>query len=148
MKEKSKKKKIEAAAAITAVVLALYILSAVPVIIAEDGPIDEPGTLITVYVGDVTVTLTATDNIGVDETYCFVGSTPPADPSDPAWIEYTDPFIVSGVGVQTVHYFSKDINGNVEWPCKSTSFEIGVRDDSAPETDCALDGEQQQILVS
>ena len=35
--------------------------------------------------------------------------------------------------------------GNKELP-KSRSFEIGNKDSTAPEIDCTLDGEQQQII--
>ncbi len=68
-----------------------------------------------VYVSPVTVTLTATDDSGVDYTKYRL--------DDAAWVTYTAPFVVSTNGNHTVRFYSVDIVGNTE-PEKSTSFTI------------------------
>jgi murein tripeptide amidase MpaA len=68
-----------------------------------------------VYVSDVTVTLTATDDSGIDYTkYKLDGG---------AWTVYTAPFIVSSNGNHTVAFYSADIVGNIEME-KTCSFTI------------------------
>ena len=69
-----------------------------------------------VYISDVTVTLTATDdNSGVNYTKYKVDGG--------AWMTYTDPFVVSGNGEHTVAFYSVDNAGNVETE-KSVTFTI------------------------
>jgi hypothetical protein len=61
----------------------------------------------TIYVSNVTVTLTATDNeSGVASTKYKLDAG--------AWTTYTTPFIVSEDGNHTVSFYSVDRNGNVE----------------------------------
>ena len=76
------------------------------------------------YVSDVTVTLTATDDISwVAETaYSFDGIN---------WITYTDPFTITTEGSITVYYNSTDSAGNVE----ATKTEIIQIDKTPPITD-------------
>ena len=148
MKEKNKKRKIEAAAAIVIVVLTIYLLGSVPVMIADPG-LDETETI---YVSDVTITLTATDPLpgtGVAQTFYAFGSVAPADPSDSALIPYSGAITVSSSneGEHTIHYYSVDNVGNVEWPCKSTTFKIGEADTTPPVTSCSVDGDQQLIIL-
>jgi hypothetical protein len=60
-----------------------------------------------VYVSDVTVTLTATDNgSGVDTTHYKLDTG--------SWTAYVAPFIVSEDGNHTVSFYSVDRNGNTE----------------------------------
>ncbi|DAC71889.1 MAG TPA: hypothetical protein DSN98_08085, partial [Thermoplasmata archaeon] len=60
-----------------------------------------------VYVSDVTVTLTATDDMsGVNYTKYRV--------DEGAWIIYSVPFVVSANGAHTVSFYSADLAGNIE----------------------------------
>ena len=68
-----------------------------------------------VYVSDVTVTLTATDDSGIDYTKYKL--------DEGAWTEYFSPFIVSTNGNHTVSYYSADTIGNIETE-KTCSFTI------------------------
>jgi hypothetical protein len=69
-----------------------------------------------VYTSDVTVTLTATDDMsGVNFTKYKL--------DDGAWTTYSVPFVVSADGAHTVLFYSVDIAGNVEDE-KSASFTI------------------------
>jgi hypothetical protein len=94
--------------------------------------------------------LTAYDDLtGVESTFYAFGSVAPADPSDPAWIQYSGDITKSGsdIGEHTIHYFSVDKVGNIEWPPKSTTFEIGEEDITPPVTSCSVDGDQQTNLL-
>jgi len=79
------------------------------------------------WVSDVTMTLTATDDIsGVAETaYSFDGVT---------WITYTESFTITTEGIITVYYNSTDVAGNVE-ATKSETIEI---DKTPPTTDLTI----------
>ncbi len=81
------------------------------------------------YVSDVTITLTATDDVsGVAITaYGFDGTT---------WITYTDPFTISTEGITTIYYNSTDNAGNME-DTKSTTVKI---DKTNPMTTIDLEG--------
>ena len=68
-----------------------------------------------VYVSDVTVTLTATDDSGIDYTKYKL--------DEGAWTEYSSPIIVSTNGNHTVSYYSADTIGNIETE-KTCSFTI------------------------
>jgi len=68
-----------------------------------------------VYVSDVTVTLTATDDSGVDYTKYKL--------DNGGWTTYTAPFIVSSNGNHTVSFYSADNVGNTETE-KTCSFII------------------------
>jgi len=68
-----------------------------------------------VYVSDVTVTLTATDDSGVDYTKYKL--------DNGVWTTYTAPFIVSSNGNHTVSFYSADNVGNTETE-KTCSFTI------------------------
>lgn len=68
-----------------------------------------------VYVSDVIVTLTATDDSGVDYTKYKL--------DDGAWTMYTAPFVVSTNGNHTVSFYSADTAGNTETE-KTCSFTI------------------------
>ncbi|MFH1013332.1 MAG: M14 family zinc carboxypeptidase, partial [Thermoplasmatota archaeon] len=69
-----------------------------------------------VYVSDVTVTLTATDDdSGVDYTKYKL--------DEGAWITYIAPFVVSTNGNHTVRFYSVDNSGNTETE-KSSTFTI------------------------
>ena len=66
-----------------------------------------------IYVSNVTVTLTATDNgSGVDYTKFKLDAS--------AWTTYTAPFIVTEDGNHTVSFYSVDRNGNTEQEKQST----------------------------
>ncbi len=67
------------------------------------------------YVSDVTVTLTATDDSGIDYTKYKL--------DEGAWTIYTAPFVVSSNGNHTVSFFSADTAGNIETE-KTCSFTI------------------------
>ena len=74
------------------------------------------------WVGDVTVTLFAMDDIsGIDKTYYRVDGA--------AWQTYTAPFLVAGDGIRTVEYYSVDVAGNQE-STKSATVNI----DTTPPT--------------
>lgn len=68
-----------------------------------------------VYVSDVTVTLTATDDSGVDYTKYKLDTG--------VWTTYTVPFVVSTNGNHTVRFYSVDNAGNTETE-KSSTFTI------------------------
>jgi hypothetical protein len=69
-----------------------------------------------VYITDVTATLTATDdNSGVNFTMYKIDSG--------AWTVYTAPFVVSGNGAHTIHFYSQDKAGNTETE-KTSTFTI------------------------
>jgi carboxypeptidase T len=68
-----------------------------------------------VYVSDVTVTLTATDDSGVDYTKYKL--------DDGTWTTYIAPFVVSMNGNHTVRFYSVDTTGNTETE-KSCNFTI------------------------
>jgi hypothetical protein len=68
-----------------------------------------------VYVSDVIVTLTATDDSGVDYTKYKL--------DNGAWTTYTAPFVVSSNGNHTVSFYSADNVGNTETE-KTCSFII------------------------
>jgi hypothetical protein len=66
-----------------------------------------------VYISNVTVTLTATDNVsGVAVTKYQL--------DDGAWTTYAAPFIVSEDGIHTLSFYSVDRNGNTEQTKQST----------------------------
>jgi carboxypeptidase T len=68
-----------------------------------------------VYVSDVTVTLTATDNAGVDYTKYKL--------DEETWTTYTAPFLVSTNGNHTILFYSVDNAGNTETE-KNKTFTI------------------------
>jgi hypothetical protein len=68
-----------------------------------------------VYVSDVTVTLTAIDGSGVDYTKYKL--------DNGAWTMYTVPFVVSTNGNHTISFYSVDTVGNTEME-KTCSFTI------------------------
>ena len=72
------------------------------------------------YVSPVTVTLVATDNLGVDSTYYSIDGG--------SWIKYTAPFTINVDGEHTISYYSVDTVGNVE-TTHTISFKI---DTTAP----------------
>jgi len=85
------------------------------------------------YVGPVTVTLNATDDMsGVNYTMYSV------DRGE--WFQYVDPFIVSEDGERIVWFYSVDNTGNVETE-KNCTFTIKTPDITPPVTICTLDGE-------
>jgi hypothetical protein len=70
----------------------------------------------TIYISNVTVTLTATDaNSGVDYTTYKL--------DDNEWTTYTTPFVVSDNGEHTIFFYSVDKMGNIESE-KNTTFTI------------------------
>ena len=86
-----------------------------------------------IYVGPVTVTLNATDDMsGVNYTMYSV------DRGE--WFQYVDPFIVSDYGESIVWFYSVDNAGNVETE-KNCTFTIITPDITPPVTTCTLDGE-------
>lgn len=130
MKKKIGKKKIEAAVAIFAVVLALFIVGSVPVMVAEPGDPGEP------FPGAVLVTLNAIDNgTGVDYTMYSID-----DPNIENFILYIDPFVVDpevyGYGHHTVFFYSVDRAGNVE---RVRSVEFDITDTEPPHTTAILE---------
>ncbi len=68
-----------------------------------------------VYVSDVTITLAATDDSGIDYTKYKL--------DDGAWAMYTAPFVVSTNGNHTVSFYSVDTVGNTESE-KTRSFTV------------------------
>ncbi|RKY21858.1 MAG: hypothetical protein DRP62_07730, partial [Planctomycetota bacterium] len=72
------------------------------------------------YTSPVTVTLVATDNIAVEETYYRIDGG--------SWLKYTAPFTISVDGEHTIDYYSVDSVGNKE-TVHSVSFKI---DSTAP----------------
>ena len=93
-----------------------------------------------IFEGDVTVTLDATDDwSGVNHTMyriCFTDLG--GNEGMTEWMEYSEPFIVSEMGLYNISYYSVDIAGNVE-ETKYTEFSI-IGDITPPETICILDG--------
>ena len=86
-----------------------------------------------IYVGPVTVTLNATDDMsGVNYTMYSV------DRGE--WYQYVDPFVVSDYGDHIVWFYSVDNAGNVESE-KNCTFTIKTPDITPPVTTCTLDGE-------
>ena len=145
MKRKiEKRKKIEAVAAIIAVVLALFIVGIGPVIVADDpgDPVD-PG--MRVFAGNVTVFLNATDiGSGVNCTYYVLdpeGVSPGTQPPLDDYGVYTGSFVVSDLGDHIIWYYSDDIAGNVE-EVQSKTFRIIAEDSIPPVTNCSLVGNE------
>jgi len=128
MKNKKSKKKIGAAVAITAVVLAMFIVSSGPAIIADHtdaGP----------YEGEVLIYLNATDEggSGVAETWYILDFTPPAQVTVPGVKTlYTGPFTKSEVGIYDIEYWSVDGALNEELPHNTATFEIVPLPDTIP----------------
>ncbi len=68
-----------------------------------------------VYVSDVSVILTATDESGIDYTKYKL--------DEGSWMEYSTPFVVSSNGNHTVTFYSADTVGNIETE-KTCSFTV------------------------
>lgn len=130
MKTKIINKKIEAATAIIAVVLALLIIG-VPTMIADTTPPANPE-----YMGEVTITLTASDSgTGVAATYYQLN---PEETGD-EWLLYTGSIIVSNLGQNIINYYSVDLAGNAE-EVKTRTFYIHDIDVTPPNTEIDIDG--------
>jgi len=130
MKEKIGKKKKEAAVAIFAVVLSLFIVGSVPVMIADPGDLPDEKT----FSGPVRVTLNAIDNdSGVNFTMFALD--PMVEPI--VYSLYTGPFVVEGEGHHTVYFYSVDMAGNKETERK-VEFDIVLPDTEPPHTTCIL----------
>ena len=85
------------------------------------------------YVGPVTVTLNATDDMsGVNYTMYS------ADSGE--WSPYVGSFVISDYGGHIVCFYSVDFAGNVEAE-KNCTFTIKTPDITPPVTTCTLDGE-------
>ena len=70
------------------------------------------------YVSPVTITLTATDDKGIDATYYRIDGG--------AWLKYTAPITINIDGEHWIDYYSIDVTGNKE-PTKSTgTFKIDL----------------------
>ena len=69
------------------------------------------------YVSNVTITLNAYDESGVDRTYYSIDGG--------IWQEYTAPFLIYLDGEHSVSYYSVDIYGNTE-DVKSVTFRIDL----------------------
>lgn len=138
MKTKIKNKKIEAATAIIAVVLALLIIG-VPTMIADTTPPTPPQIQGPQYMGEVTITLTASDGgTGVAKTYYrFIPS------ATGEWIEYDGPIPVSTLGQNEMEYYSVDLAGNNE-TVKTQYFYIHDIDVTPPNTEIDIDGDLLQ----
>ena len=138
MKNKKNMKKIKAAAAITAVVLAAIVVVSGPALIADTQvPAGNDK-----FMGPVTVTLNATDDIsGVDYTTYRIEYNGTSGPSVGPWEPYTGPFVVSQPGDYIIHYYSVDKVGNIE-PEQIKGFTILDDDVTPPETTIRLDGTQ------
>jgi len=139
-REIEKRKKIEAVAAIIAVVLALFIVGIGPVIIADD-PGDPTDSGMRIFAGYVTVFLNATDiGSGVNCTYYVLdpGVIPP--PLDDYGV-YTGSFVVSDLGDHIIWYYSDDIAGNIE-EAQTKAFRIIAEDLTPPVTNCDLVGNE------
>lgn len=136
-REIEKRKKIEAAAAVIAVVLALFIVGSVPVIIADTSGPDDP-----IYDGTVTVFLNATDaDSGVAGIHYAIN--PLRHPINYTYVEGDKVvLIVEEPGNYTIHYYAVDNFGNEETP-QTKSFVI-YKDDVAPGTTCELQGKMHQ----
>jgi pimeloyl-ACP methyl ester carboxylesterase len=91
------------------------------------------------YTGDVTVTLTATDNesgSGVEKTeYSFDAGV--------TWNVYADPFVISKEGVTTLQYLSTDKAGNRE---ETRTQEIKI-DKTAPEAKITFNKVTQKLDI-
>ena len=132
MKEKIGKKKIEAAVAIFAVVLSLFIVGSVPVMVADPVIGDSPTEP---FSGPVRVTLNAIDNdSGVN--YTMFALDPMVEPI--VYSLYTGPFVVEGEGHHTVYFYSVDMAGNKETERK-VEFDIVLPDTEPPYTTCLLE---------
>ncbi|MEF8879014.1 MAG: hypothetical protein V5A64_01315 [Candidatus Thermoplasmatota archaeon] len=141
-KEKETKKKIKTAAVISTVVISLIVISAGQGIIASDSTVSSVDSVDSIpeYYGNVTVTLSASDDdSGVNVTYYALDPVE-RPPKEEKMNIYDGPFEVSSDGKHIVYYFSVDNAGNKE-QMKNTTFEI-VGDNTAPETRCILDGPQ------
>jgi len=134
MKNKIRNKKIEATAAIIAVVMTAVVVSSLPAIVADDTQDTK------VYDGEVTITLAANDEYSdiANTYYAMDPNTSQIPPPLDVFSEYTIPFTESEPGTHTVWYYSVDTAGNVEEP-KSTTFII-FKDIIPPVTNCTLDG--------
>lgn len=131
MKEKIGKKKIEAAVAIFAVVLALFIVGSVPVMVAD--PVGGSGQ--NIFPGPVRVTLKAVDNdSGVNFTMYALD--PMLEPI--VYTLYTGPFEVPDEGHHIVYFYSVDLAGNVE-KVRTVEFDIVLPDTEPPHTTCLLE---------
>jgi hypothetical protein len=85
-----------------------------------------------VYITDVTVTLTATDDMSSVNYTMYKLDTG-------TWQYYTIPFVVSEDGEHTVYFYSVDFAENIE-PEKSSIFTIQSPDTTPPVTTYILDG--------
>lgn len=140
MKNTKNKKKIEAAAAITAVVLATFIIGAGPAIIADPNPGGPQGS----FVGEVTIWLNATDDIsGVDYTEYKLYTTGSAPPADFTRYDPLNPPTESRTGSYTVEFRSVDNAGNIE-ATKTATFSIVDADNTPPVTLIEIDGESSR----
>jgi len=140
-REMEKRKKIEAVAAIIAVVLALFIVGMGPTIVADTSSPDDP-----VYDGTVAVTLNATDDYsGVAGIYFALDPPVSQMPGEINWT-YVEgeivTFDVTEPGNHTVFFYSVDNAGNEE-ACKTKSFVI-YEDAIAPVTTIDLQGQLHQ----
>ncbi|MFF1832615.1 OmpL47-type beta-barrel domain-containing protein [Streptomyces sp. NPDC058231] len=90
------------------------------------------------YIGQATVTVTATDDSsGVDTVQYAVGA-------DGAWQPYTTPVVVNEVGTHTIRYRATDKAGNVATE-RSVEFAVAAPptdDTTPPETSATVSGEK------
>ncbi|WTU47077.1 DUF1080 domain-containing protein [Streptomyces sp. NBC_00057] len=90
------------------------------------------------YIGQATVTLSATDDSsGVDTVEYAVGA-------DGAWQPYTTPIVVNEVGTHTIRYRATDKAGNTTAE-KAVDFAVAVPptdDKTPPETSATVSGEK------
>ena len=143
MKNKIGKRKIQAGALITSVVVAIFVIGTVPSIVADNYVPDPPQDPVTVYDGQVTIYLNSSDAYsGVAyinySVYDRIQLTPG---SEIIWEQVSGSQAIIDViepGNWTVAFFAVDTLGNQE-TVQFVHFDI-YEDDLPPETTCELGG--------
>ena len=137
MKNKTNMKKIKAAAAISAVVLAAFIVVSGPALIADTAPPAPPGN--DIYMSDVAVKLTSSDDISGVNYINYTVYHEGLGIENRQIFNDTVTFVCSLPGNYTISYYAVDFAGNVEVE-QSKSFTIIPFDTTPPGTEIELEG--------
>lgn len=133
MKNKKNMKKIKAAAAISAIVLATFIVVSGPALIADTTP------PLNTYKSEVTVTLTASDDSSGVQYINYIIVLDGTIIEEQQVFNETITFVCTAPGDYTIRYYAVDWAGNVEAE-KTRSFTI-LFDTIPPNTEITLDGD-------